>query len=398
MLFNPFRPAYQDDPYPFLRHLQQTEPVLWSPDLDVWVVTRYADCLRVLQDDESFSSDPVHARGDFGRDIARKRAEVPLGSAPLLGNTDPPGHQRLRTLVNRGFTPRVIDRAQAAIEDTCDQLLDDWDTPRCDLIRRFAEPLAISTVLGHLGIPREGWGNFREWSLAIMRARSEGVADPAVFTAADTAAREMLDYLAGLAESLEPAADAPLSVLQVLLEACDEGTLAPEEMVMLLIHISLAGNGPTAMALGNAAWALSQQPDAQDYLRANPERLPAAVEEFFRFDSPTHFIARFAKQDVVVGTRTIRTGQQLHVMVGAANRDPERFPDPDLLDFSREDNRHLSFGYGIHFCLGAPLARLELRTGLLKLLQSGPFRYVESERGGSYQVRGLARLVVERVN
>ena len=396
--FNPFRPAYLEDPYPSLHRLRSEEPVHWSRELDAWVLTRYDDCLRVLQDDDPFSSDPVSARGDFGLDVARKRAEAPLGLAPIMGNTDPPDHTRLRTIVNRGFVPRVMEAMRPGIERACDQLLEDWRPGQpFEVISGYAEPIAISAVLEHLGVPREGWGPFRHWSLALMRARAEGAGEPGVIEAAEEARGEMLDYLAEVAEARDAAAEAgPGDVLSVLLDACDDETIDPDEMLMMLIHISLAGNGPTAMALGNAAWLLAQQPDAQLFLRSNPDRLPGALEEMLRFESSTHFVVRFAKEAANFGARTIQPGQQIHVMVAAANRDPERFPDPDVLDFSRTDNRHLSFGFGIHFCLGAPLARLEMGIAVAKLLERGaPFRALDSERGGTYQLRGLRRLRIE---
>ena len=398
--FHPFRPAYIEDPYPALHRLRAEEPVHWSRELEAWVLTRYEDCLRVLQDDDAFSSDPVNARGEFGRDVARKRAETPLGTAPIMGNTDPPDHSRLRTIVNRGFTPRVIEAMRPAIENTCDQLLDEWVPGEpFEVMSGYAEPLAISAVLEHLGVPREGWAMFREWSLALMRARAEGSEESAVIEAAGQARGQMLDYLARVAEIRDSEDDSGHpDVLSVLLEACDDETIEPDEMLMMLIHISLAGNGPTAMALGNAAWALAQQPDAQRFLLSNADRLPGAVEELLRFDSSTHFVVRFAQSTTKIGARSIQPGQQIHVMVAAANRDPERFPEPDTLDFSRADNRHLSFGYGVHFCLGAPLARLELSIAMKKLMERGtPFRPLNWQRGGTYQLRGLRSLRIETI-
>ena len=396
--FNPFRPAYIEDPYPALHRLRAEEPVHWSRELDAWVLTRYEDCLRVLQDDDAFSSDPVKARGEFGREVARKRAGTPLGLAPIMGNTDPPDHSRLRNIVNRGFTPRVMEAMRPGIEGVCDELLGEWEPGEpFEVISRLAEPLAISAVLEHLGVPREGWGLFRECSLALMRARAEGAGEPGVIEAAEQARGEMLDYLARVAETRDSdGGESQADILSVLLEACDEEAIEPDEMLMMLIHISLAGNGPTAMAIGNAAWVLGQQPDAQRFLLANPDRLPGAIEELLRFDSSTHFVVRFANEAATIGARAIQPGQQIHVMVAAANRDPERFREPDVLDFSRTENRHLSFGYGVHFCLGAPLARLELNIAMAKLMERGtPFRALDWQRGGTYQLRGLRSLRIE---
>ncbi len=394
-IFNPFRAAYVEDPYPILDRIRSTEPVLWSADLGAWVVTSYAECLRVLQDDDSFSSDPVNASGEFGANVARRRAEVPLGHAPIMGNSDSPHHERLRTIVNRAFTPRAIEAQRARIEAHVAALLEPA-TPGTpfELVSSLAELLAVTTVLDYIGFPPESLESVRTWSLALMRARAEGASQPGVVEAATGAREEMLGFLARIAEARTYSA--PANILSVLIDASDEGAIEPDEMLMMLIHISLAGNGPTTMAIANAAWVLSQHPGAQAWLRAHPDATPAAVEELLRFETSTHFVARFALADVKLGRRTIRRGQQVQVMVGAANRDPARFSNPDKLDFERADNRQLAFGYGVHFCLGAPLARQELDLAIRGLLGKFPdgFQLVEAERGGSYQVRGFWRLVV----
>lgn len=395
--FNPFRQAYLDDPHPVLHRLRAQEPVHWSQDLDAWVLTSYEHCLRAIQDDDCFSSNPAHAAGTLGEDVARKRAEAPLGHAPIMGNSDPPAHTRLRAIVNRGFTPRAIAAARPAIEQTVRALLEDIDPGEpFEVVSRYAEPLAVSVVLDHLGVPREDFGPFRARSLALMRARSEGASQPGVIEAAEQARGEMLDYLAHLAERRErEGADSSLDVVSVLLEACDDEALSPEEMLMMLIHISLAGNGPTSMATGNALGILAEHPAVQERLLSEPETIPAAVEEILRFESSTHFVVRFALSDTKMGTRTIRAGQQVHAMVGAANRDPARFPDPDRFDVDRADKRHLAFGHGIHFCLGAPLARLELEVAIAGFLREfGVFERISAKRAPNYQLRGFEHLLI----
>jgi cytochrome P450 len=254
----------------------------------------------------------------------------------------------------------------------------------------------VSTVLKHLGIPIEDFGRFREWSMALMRARAEGGAVPGVLDAAAASREAMLGYLGQLTQQRESAGgETARDVLSVLVAACDEGAIEPDEMIMMLVHISLAGNGPTAMALGNALAALAAFPEVQTRLRHDPSLVPAAVEELLRFDSSTHFIVRFALRDAKLGARTVRAGQQVHVMVGAANRDPARFPEPDTVDIDRPDNRHLAFGHGIHFCLGAPLARLELQVALSRFLERvAAFEALEGQRAPSYQVRGYQRLML----
>ncbi len=397
--FNPFRPAYLEDPYPVLARLRNDEPVHWSPDVDAWIVTRYADCLHILQDDETFTSDPTAVESAFAAEVREKRRHVPLGGAVLMGNSDPPDHTRLRAIVNRGFTPRVIEAMAPPIERSAAALLEELEPlEACNVIARFAEPLAVSNILQHLGIPREDFGRFRAWSLALMRARAEGASAPGVVDAATRAQTEMFEFLAAVAAEREASdAETPVDVLSVLIAASDDESIRPEEMMMMLIHISLAGNGPTSMAIGNAIAALGNHPEAQAALRENPALIPAAIEELFRFDSSTHFVARWARTDVVLGKRTLRAGQQVHVMVGAANRDPERFSNPDSLEIERSDNRHLSFGFGIHFCLGAPLARLELRIALERFLgHVGPYEVIAAQRVPNYQLHGFQHLQIRQ--
>lgn len=395
--FNPFRPTYMEDPYPTLARLRAAEPVHWSPDLGAWVITSYAECLRILQDDDSFSSDPVKSGGEFGESVARRRAESPLGAAAIMGNSDPPEHNRLRAIVNRAFTPRAIAAVRPIIGQRIDDLVERVPVSEpLEVVGNVAEPLSVMTVLDYLGFPLENAQAVRQWSLLLMQSRAEGAAQPGLIQAARAARDEMLRYLAMLADERDRAPEAPTNVVSVLIDATTEGAMAPDEMLMMLIHISLAGNGPTAMAIANAAWVLGRHPEAQAWLRGHPDEAPAAVEELLRFETATHFIARFALADVQIGGRMIRAGQQVHLMLGAANRDPDRFPNPDTLDFERKDNRQLSFGHGIHFCLGAPLARTELELWVRALIDRYPdgFAVQEMARGGSYQVRGLQRLVI----
>lgn len=398
-VFNPFRPAYTEDPYPILARLRAQEPVHWSADLGAWVVTSYADCQKALADDEHFSSNPIHAANDLGRSVAHTRATAPMGAAAILGNSDPPEHTRLRAIVNRGFTPKVIASVRPRIEQTLDELMESWpEHGPIDLVPNLCEPLAITTVLAHMGLPPERWSEFRDLSGAVMRGRVEGMGDAAIARETIEARDRMLDVVAQVVEGLEsgePGAG-ERNVLMALMDAAGDGGISPDELAVMLVHISLAGNGPTIMSFANAVAALAAHPDQRELLLEDPELVPAAVEECLRFDTPTHYVNRFCTKDAQLGERLVKAGQMVYAMVGAANRDPARFPEPDVLDIRRKDNRHLSFGMGIHFCLGAPLARLELDVVLRKVLERfGHYRVVRAERGGTFQVRGFNLLEIE---
>ena len=389
--FNPTRPGYIEDPYPALAALRRQEPVHRSPDLGAWVVTSYEHCERLVRDDETFSSDPAHATGGLGESVRAVRDQVPLGTAPILGNTDAPDHTRLRAIVNRAFTPRAIADMRPRVEASVQELLDAAGDGPLEVMSALAEPMVVTTVLEHLGVPQDDRPQVREWAGAVIRARADGPGAPGVSAAAASARDALLAYL----RDFTPTGRS--TVIDTLRAAADGGeTLSAEEMAMLLIHISLAGNGPTAYALGNIVLGLANHPEALSTLAADPEGVPTAIEELIRFDSPTHMITRFALADTKLGPRNIRAGDTLYTVIAAANRDPAQFPNPDVLDITRNDNRHLSFGLGIHFCLGAPLARLELDVALRALLQRyGAFRMVSQQRGGTFLLRGPRSIVIE---
>ncbi len=390
--YNPTRPAYIQDPYPSLAQLRKQEPIHRSPDLNSWVVTSYEHCDRILRDDDLFSSDPVHASGGLGESVAARRAGAPIGSAPILGNSDPPDHTRLRAIVNRAFTPRAMADLRTAIAGIAASQLDAATDASIEVMAGLSEQFVIRSVLRQLGVPEEDQQTFRENSTAVMRARAEG---PETISAAQRAS-------SALAELLERwrarAAVAPDSVLGTLIAAADAGeNVMPDEMLMLLIHVSQAGNGPTAYAIGNAALNLAQAPEVLEQLGSDRSLVPAAVEELLRFDSATHIVARFARSDVKLGQRTIRAGDTCYAVIGAANRDPARFDRPDSLDIAREDSRHLSFGLGIHFCLGAPLARMEMEIAINALLDRyGVFRLQSFQRGGTFLLRGPAQVTIAK--
>jgi cytochrome P450 len=396
--FNPFRPGYADDPYPALARLRADEPVHWSAELGGWVLTRYDDCLRAIQDDDYFSSDPAHAIGKMGDDIRARRGAVPLGTAPILGNSDPPDHTRLRSLVNRAFTPAVMEGMRPTVESAVDHLMGGAHegTP-WDAVLGLCEPLAATTILAHLGIPQEGWNAFRQWSIALMMTRSEKGMEPAVMRNAELARGAMLAYIASVAERRDVAEEAmsPKDVLGALLGAVESGQITADEMLMTLIHISMAGNGPLMMAMSNIIANLASNPEVRRQLMDDPDLMPAAVEELLRWDSSTHYVARWARDDVSMGKRTIRKGQMAYAMISAANRDPEKFPDPDRIDLNRGVNRHLSFGMGIHYCLGTPLARIQLEVVTRRIIERwGAYEVVRADRGGNLQVRGFSKLEI----
>lgn len=386
--YQPNRPAYSLDPYSFLRRLRAEEPVHRSRELGAWVVTSYDEGQRALTDDDHFSSDPTHDSGELGAMVRRQRATMPLGHSPILGNSDPPEHTRLRAVVNRAFTPRALAGFQGQAETMVRDLLQGWRPGEpFEVMAGLAQPFAVTTVLAYLGVPPAGIVRFRAWSFEIMAARS-GDADADGVRRAVRARAEMEAYLR---------AESPGGVMGELLTAEQEGQITFDDLVMLAIHISFAGNGPTAYAIGNALLALATHREQFDALREDPGLVRGAVEECLRFDTPTHVVNRFVTAPTELGGRKLRPGEMVAVVIGGANRDPARFPDPDTFDVRRDATGQLAFGHGIHFCLGAPLARLELaallsgvreRFATLRLAPDG------LKRGDTFLLRGPSSLVL----
>ena len=361
------------------------------------MLTGYEECERVLRDDAAFSSDPRTARGPLAAALERQRRGFPLGETPTVLNSDPPAHARLRGLLNRAFTPRAIEGLAPRIEEIAASLLADGAAGgRFDLVGGFARPLPIIVIAELLGAPAEDRGRFREWSAAIARATNL-LNPPPVLDAAREAAAALVAYMEGIVAQRRRAPGADLT--DALLAAEEDGErLTRDELLAFSILLLLAGHETTTSLIANGALALAGHPEQAARLRADPALLPRAVEELLRYDGGVQGVVRFARRPAELDGRAIGEGDALLPMIAAANRDPRQFGHPDELDLAREPNRHLAFGRGIHFCLGAPLARLEGRIAFAALLGRFPALRVAgggAERGGTLLLRGLERLELE---
>ena len=396
-VFNPFVPSFKRDPYRALARLRADEPAHYSETLQAWVLTRHADCLAVLRDHETFSSDTSHARSQLAGAIEERRRLSPLGMTPTVLNSDPPSHARLRGIVNRAFTPRRVAGLRPRIEEIARELLAEVDgESEFELMAGLAVPLPVIVIAELLGVPSEDRELFRQWSNAVAAATnvvtSEEIADEA-----REATRALVDYLGRVVEQRrgEPRDD----LLSALVEAEEEGQrLSHEEVLAFAILLLVAGNETTTNLIGNGTLALIADAEQQQAMRAGGEALSGGIEEMLRFDSPVQALVRFTRRDAEIAGRTIAAGNTVMLMIGAANRDPEAFADPDRFDVGRPDaSRHLSFGMGIHYCLGSPLARLEAEvafTALLDRFDSMELVTERSERGGTFLLRGLDRLTI----
>lgn len=398
--FNPFRPSYIEDPYPSLARLRREDPVHWSPELDGWVLTRHEDCVRVLRDQETFSNDGAVARGGVGRHVAESRARSPLGGTPLLGSSDPPVHTRLRGIVNRAFTPRVVEAERPVVREVVTRLLDETKAGEpFDLMPRLAEPLPVIVIGDLLGFDEEDRGPVWRWANRVMRVVGGGDLPPDAYRDAEEAHRELFGFLERYTERHRE--DETRKVISMLVEAEREGDrLSIDELVAFLVFLYTAGAGPTSFMIGNAVLALLRHPDALERVRADRSLVRRALEESLRWDSATHTLLRFACEETTIGRRVIQPGDAVFAIVGAAHRDPDVFPNPDRFDIDRElsANDILAFGIGPHFCLGQPLAYIEAEEALNQLLDRFEALTLPRDglrRGDTFLLRGPGRLVLE---
>jgi len=393
MLFDPFLPEFNANPYPFYRRLREADPVHQSP-LGFWVLTRYDDCVLVLRDPR------------FGRAGFEAVLESVYGNSVEQGRLptsmlfrDPPDHTRLRGLVSRAFTPRVVEGLRPRIQQIVDALLDRVrDVGRMEVISDLAYPLPVTVISEMLGVPEEDRERIKQWSADIARSLDAiGLpTDPAIVDRGRTARLAIGDYFRSLLPDRKkyPRGD----LLSLLIEAEEQGDkLSEGELLATCVLLYIAGHETTVNLIGNGLLALLRHPAELERLRSDASLTQSAVEELLRYDGPVQRTARITNTDVEISGHKIPKGAMVVPVIGAANRDPAHFPSPDRLDVSRPDNRHIAFGFGIHFCLGAPLARLEGQITLETLLRRLPRLALATERPewrDSQVLRGLKALPV----
>jgi cytochrome P450 len=392
VLFNPFQPEFHADPYPFYRRLREQDPVHQTP-MGFWVLTRYDDCVAALRD-------PRFGREEFQQMLAAVYGGADSDRLPRsMLFRDPPDHTRLRGLVSKAFTPRTIEAMRDHIQEIVDRLLGRaLAEGGMDVIEDLAYPLPVTVICEMLGVPVADHASIRGWSADIARSLDAiGLPSDASIGERGRVARHALaDYFRALVpvRRARPQAD----LLSGLLAAEEQGDkLTEPEVIAMCLLLFIAGHETTVNLIGNGALALLRHPDQLARVQAEPTLVPNAVEELLRYDSPVQRTARITTADVEIDGRPIAKGAMVITALGAANRDPAQFADPDRLDVTRRDVRHISFGYGIHFCLGAPLARVEGQIALGTLLRRAP-RLALAEPSPEWRessvLRGLKRLRV----
>lgn len=384
--YDPFDPVTQADPYPTYRALRDDCPVYWSGPSHSWVLSRHADVGAALDDPATFSS----ARGIYptprGVDMTRL-------FLPMMIMTDPPRHSQLRALVSRAFTPRRIARLEEGVDTLAGRLLDEATTGSgCDLVEAVAGPLPAMVIADLLGVPVEDRSQFRAWSTALVQASpAEGLGGPGM-----AAAAALYGYFETFLEQRRQ--DPRDDLLSDLVQAEADGQrLSKDELLGFCLLLLVAGHETTSNLIGNGTVVLAQHPAARQRLRADPTLIPQAVEELLRYDSPVQGLSRTLTQDVTLHDTVLAEGDSVLLLYGSANRDERAFADPDLFDLDRAAGRQLAFGHGIHFCLGAALARLEARIAFAGLLRRTPDWQVDlthATRLTSGPIRGYASLAV----
>lgn len=363
-------PAFKADPYPFYARLRAEAPVarVMQNGRPFWLITRYDDVVALLKD-ERFVKDRSNIAG---AEAGSGTMWLPGILKPLLRNMldrDPPDHTRLRSLVHKGFTPRLIARMDARIQSLADALLDAAaGRSSFDLIADYAQPIPMTIIADMLGVAPADRPKFQRWSRAIVSISPSTMgmlrALPSIYLFMRFARRLIRD------RRRDPQDDLVTALVQIE-EAGDR--LDEEELLAMIFLLLVAGHETTVNLIGNGSLALLRHPEQLARLRAEPALLETAVEELLRYDGPLETATeRFARDDVTLHGITIPRGEVVYGVLAAANRDERQFPDPDTLDISRQPNRHIAFGHGIHFCLGAPLARLEGKIAFATLLRRLP--------------------------
>jgi pimeloyl-[acyl-carrier protein] synthase len=357
------------DPYPLYSRLRTEDPIHWDPFLHAWVVTRYADVVRVLHD---FSADRTPTPEQLTHMGLARLNPIAAVMVKQMLFLDPPSHTRLRSLASSAFTPRRVELLRAHIQEIADRLVDAVvDRGEMDVIGDFAAQLPAIVTAEMLGVPTSDHLLLKDWSAAFAEMLGNFQHNPDRIPHVLRSLEEMLEYFRTVIQQMR--AHPREGLINWLLTAESNGDrLSEEEVIANVIVTMVGGQETTTNLIGNGLLTLLRNPDRMQWLRNNPSLMQPAVEELLRYESPSQHTARMAPSDLELGNRKIRKRQAVIAVMGAANRDPDRFPDPDRLDLARTDNRHVAFGWAAHFCFGAALARIEGQISFATILRRLP--------------------------
>ena len=393
---------YLSNPYPLYHRLRANSPIFWDEEQGgCWSVTSYAEVLAGLRD-ARFSAQRMSIETGWIPEKLKSSLEPPISALTRqILFLDPPDHTRLRGLVSKAFTPRMIEKLRPRIQQIVDELLDVAEEKgRLEAISDFTYPLPAIVIAEMLGVPTEDREHFTLWTSNFARLLDGG---------SGLTFEQLVENLQGVNEFMEyfrvlirqQRQQPQDNLLQAMIDAEDHGdVLSENEVLGNCVLLLAAGHGTTTHLIGNGLLALLRHPEQIEILRAEPEHLPGAVAELLRFDSPVQMTSRIAKEDLVLGSQSIKAGQEVLFSLGAANHDPAQFEQPDSLNLRRAENRHMAFGQGIHFCLGAPLARIEAEIAFASFFKRFSDPHLETnevEWFPSQVFRGLLELPITLV-
>lgn len=378
-LNNVYLPEYTANPYPLYHRLRETDPVFWDEAAGSWVLTSYADVVAMLRDPRFSAIRFVTDTNWVPQDMVEMLGPPMRALTRQMLFLDPPDHTHLRSLVARAFTPRVVEAMRTHIQHIVDQLLDAaLPNGRIELIREFAYPLPAIVIAEMLGVPPEDRDQFTVWS-SHFGTLLEGISltmEEAMEAFMGVSA--FMDYFRQII--VERRTVPKDDLLQAMINAEEGGdVLSEEELLGNCVLLLAAGHGTTTHLIGNGMVALLQHRDQYELLKHDPSLITLAIMELLRYDGPVQATSRRVREDLTIRDKQVEAGQSVIVSLGAASHDPAQFAGPDKLNIRRVENRHLAFGHGIHYCLGAPLARLEAEIAFSTLLRRLPHPRLEGE-------------------
>jgi pimeloyl-[acyl-carrier protein] synthase len=372
-LANLLRPEVRANPYALYRALREQDPVHWDAQMGFWTLTRYADVTALLHD--------ARIAKAWGLETALNR--MPKSdrefAAPVYATfgqqmlyADPPYHTQLRGLVNKAFTPRVVEKMRPHIEEIADELLNQVQAKgQMDIVHDYAYPLPIAVIMELFGLPKPEQARVKQWSDDFAGAIGIVRQTPQVMKRARESYAEFRDYLSMLADKLEK--NPQDNLLSGLVNVTDGGkSLSRDELAANVLIVLIGGHETATDGIGNGVIQLLAHPDQLQALRDDPTLLPVAVEEILRYESPAQIVWRVAHEDIDLDGKHIAKGQLLNLILGAANRDPAQFSTPEEFNIHRAEHKHIAFGLGNHYCVGSPLGRLDVEIGLGTLLRRLP--------------------------
>ena len=397
--FNPFSPEFRTNPYPIYHRLRSENPICRSVGGD-WVLTRYEDVKTILRDRRVYSDNRpklIQQKSKYFQNRGKSIETLADASNKFLFYMNPPDHTRLRRLVSKAFSPVVIEGMRPQIQTIVDECLDKaLSRGEMDIIAELAELLPIKVIASMLGVPpRDAQEQLHQWSQVLSR-----ILDPLIsleeYEAINKAILEFQEYFCELISKREK--DPQDDLISYLIAARDESDkLSEEEVLSTCILLFTTGEETTVNTIGNGMLALLNYPEQMEKLKQEPKIIQTAVEEVLRYDSPVQMTSRIASDKLEIGGQTIQKGEKMHLCLGSANRDPVQFPNPDRFDVLRQENNHLAFGDGIHYCLGAALAHTQAEIAINALVQQLPNLKLASDKLAwrkNIVLRGLKALPV----